>query len=175
MQSELLQIKDLVVGIAAFTGMGMSFYNLWRDQNKEKVKLVVTPKSIKSWGRSDTGQEFSVSTKHSFDGKTSRNLFVIEVINLSKFDVTVDEIGFLYPRRKDRAVITGPTLFDNKPFPRKLEPRESVSIYCNISDLMQGSDVHLYKYAYAETACGEMRKGTSKALTEFSAFAKKFV
>ncbi|MEG3220689.1 hypothetical protein PD716_08605 [Vibrio gigantis] len=175
MQNELLQIKDLVVGIAAFTGMGMSFYNLRREHNKEKVKLVVTPKSIKSWGKTQTGQEFSVSTKCSFHGKASRNLFVIEVINLSHFDITVDEVGFLYSRRTDRAVITCPTLFDNKPFPRKLEPRESVSVYFQISDLMQGSDVHLYKYAYAETACGEVRKGTSEALKGLSAFAKKLI
>ncbi|MCU8411285.1 hypothetical protein M2G44_11985 [Vibrio vulnificus] len=175
MQSDWLQIKDLVVGIAAFTGMGMSFYNLWREHNKDQVKLLVTPKSIKGWGMTDTGKEYAITTKNSFDGKASSNLFIIEVINLSKFDVTIDEVGFLYHRRKDRAVIAGPIIRDGKPFPRKLEPRESFCVYCNISDLMKGSDVHMYKHAYAESSCGQIRKGNSQALAELAIFSEKFL
>ena len=171
---ELLLIKDIVVAVAAFSGMGMSFYNLWSERQKEKVRLTVVPKAVKEYGCTEFGQEYAITTKNEFIGESSANLFAIEVINLSKFDVTVDEVGFLYEHEVRRCVIPNPIIKDGGAWPRKLEPRAGVTVYCHLSSLMQSFNVPKIKCAYAETACQEINTGSSVALKELVNSSKRF-
>lgn len=163
-QSDLMNIKDIVIGIAAFSGMGMSFYNLWREKQKEKVKLKVIPKSVISHGFSSTGKEVLVNTKNAFKGESSGNRFAIEIINLSKFDVTIDELGFTFVGSKERYIISGPIFGDQGEWPRKLEPRESFTAYCLLSELMNKPKGFKISSAYSGTSCDEFIEGTSDAL-----------
>ena len=172
--SALLHIKDIVIAIAAFTGMGMSFYNLHRENQKEKVKLKVIPKSIKQYGVTGSGESFNITTSNEFHGKNSNDLFAIEVINLSKFEVTIDEVGFHYHREIARATIANPILGDKGTWPRKLKSRESVTVYCKLSHILKEFSLPKVKNAYAVTSCQETCVGNSKALKGLSEFARKF-
>jgi hypothetical protein len=95
--------------------------------------------------------------------------FGIEVINPSAFAVTITEVGFTFHQRRvnksPRYVIAYPQLPDRKPWPRRLEAREAVSIYFDLNDLEQHRGQKLGK-AYATTICGESRYGDSPALNQ---------
>ena len=95
--------------------------------------------------------------------------FAIEVTNLSSFPVTVDEVGFEIDRRNiaknPRASVAYPELYDGKPWPRRLEPRENVSVHLRLQDM----EIHRGRKigrAYAKTACDEVGYGGSPALTQ---------
>ncbi|WP_112662188.1 hypothetical protein [Microvirga flavescens] len=95
-------------------------------------------------------------------------MFAIEVLNSSNFALTVDEVGFTLNgntiKKGERAAITKPIIIDGKPWPRRLEARESVSLYFYLPD---PSDP--IGWAYARTACGEVRYGDSPALKQLRA------
>jgi hypothetical protein len=92
-------------------------------------------------------------------------MFSIEVLNLSNFALTVTEVGFTLNgssiKRGERAAIPMPVVIDGEPWPRRLEARESVSLYFERPD----SSEPIGK-AYARTACGEVRYGDSPALKQ---------
>lgn len=90
----ILIVKDIIIGIAAFVGMGFGIYNFFRDKSKEKVKLKVIPKSVVGRGTSSSGQEFVRTSQDDFPKDYLSDIFAIEVINYSDFPVIVDEVGF---------------------------------------------------------------------------------
>ena len=95
----------------------------------------------------------------------------IEVSNLSSFDVTVREVGFILPDKK-KLTITKPETLKGSTWPRRLRARESVTVFCNLSELdpKKFRDV---KKAYAITDCGVKRMGTSPALKQLIQIAEK--
>jgi hypothetical protein len=133
----------LTFGIALL-GAVLGVMNTWHSLRRDKVRLRVRPLSV------------AHPIKH-YD-------FGIEVVNLSLFAVTVEEIGFTLNGRsaegRERAVILAPDPTDGEPFPRRLEPRSSVTLYFD-SQYASGASIGR---AYARTACWEFAYGTSPAL-----------
>lgn len=145
---EALPWRDYLTFAAAIIGAVLGIMNTWNSLNQRRVRLRVTP-------------------KHTISVPDGQRGFAIEVINLSAFAVTVDEVGFEIGGRNvtknPRAVIAYPDLPDGKPWPRRLEPREDVSVHLNVAHMA----VHRGKKigrAYATTACDETRYGNSPAL-----------
>ena len=81
--------------------------------------------------------------------------------NLSSFPVTINDVGFTGWRGKrgKRLVLIGARPIDGKPWPRRLESRDEVSVYSDFDDLPR--DGKRLAWAYAHTACGEYAYGNS--------------
>lgn len=160
-------IKDIVTALAAFIGMFLGFYNLVRERNRDKVRLIVTPKSV-----IHITQQRMLTSEDNFAPHNNAGLFGMEIVNLSKFPVVIDQVGFLIKGTKKRLSIV-PILPDGKEWPRKLESREAVGAYGYISELNRNRSIHLIKCAYAQTACGHIGRGTSGALKDLIRHGKE--
>ena len=112
MDVTLSNIKDTIIALAAFIGMGLGFYNLWSEKQKNKVKLEVIPKSVKDKEHHIDGQQLTLTTTNEFNINNSHGLYAFEVINHSGFNITVSEIGFLNSKGNDRASIPSPVIYD---------------------------------------------------------------
>lgn len=153
-------LKDVFTISTATVGAVLGVINTWHSLNEKQVKLRVTPKYAEF--RGDGVLQCSLPLGRI--GNPTREMGCIEVINLSAFPVGISEIGFTilgYPRKGTRMSIVQPITTDGKRFGRRLESRESVEGYFELSTLRQ--DV---KQAYAMTDCGEVVYGTSPALKE---------
>jgi hypothetical protein len=132
---------------AAILGAGLGIMNTWNAFNQRRVRLRVTP-------------------VHAF-GPGGQRGFGIEVVNLSAFPVTVTDVGFSMDRRSDkgqRISIIQPILTDGKPWPRRLEARESVSVFFDLRELGQhGKSI---RKAYVRTSCDMVVLGDSGALKQ---------
>ena len=140
---------DTVTIILATVGTVLGCVNTVVLLNNRRVCLKVVPQS--SFVEGDG--IWSNRTRHMAGAHVC-----IEVINLSEFPVTITEVGYTMPSHK-RLSITKPILLDGKGWPRKLEPRDSVSVYADVSEIPAG-----VRKSFARTACGVMRFGSSPAL-----------
>ena len=133
----------------AVLGSMLGVINTWRNIDKDRVKLRVTPKSALPLG---SGMDTSLT-------------FCVEVINLSAIPVTVSEVGILYKGKDSRGVMTAisPIMSPPGDFPRRLQPRSSFTVYSAKPDNPKG-----LKCAFAKTDCGVLATGTSPAFRQLS-------
>lgn len=147
----------------AVLGAVLGIINTLMQIDKSRIKIGVIPKIaffvddilVNSLLRPDATQ-----------GSPEERRLCVEVVNLSSFPITVNEVGF--GKRilsRARHVLVPPLILDGKPWPRRLEPREAVIVYTERG--VRFSPQPSPKRAYAATACGEVRYGTSKALKHF--------
>jgi hypothetical protein len=142
---------SLIEGITlaiALLGAVLGVINTWQTLDKDRVKLRVVPKHAVPVGAADPSLTFC-----------------IEITNLSSFAVTVDETGVFYTGTEQRSAYVRPILFDGQGWPRRLEPRTSVTVYGQPPTSLRGNPV---KCAYARTACGVTQIGNSTALMQLS-------
>jgi hypothetical protein len=150
--------EQLTLGLAA-VGAVLGVINTWHQINQGRVKLRVIPRSAV---RAGNGAFATSMNRHLSDGSTP----CIEVVNLSSFPVTVTEVGYTIPGDAHRVACPNPVVIDSKPWPRRLEPRESVTAYI---DLNRVKDTRIGK-AYAHTDCGVTRFGNSPALKQMKEY-----
>lgn len=136
----------------AGAGLALSVLNTIHTLFRSRVRLKVLPKSAVNVAIG----AFKRSLTEYPPGAT----FCIEVINLSAFPVSIDEVGFSRVRTRARAAVPQPILHDKGGWPRRLEPHESVSAYVNIAEL----PLDISK-AYATSQSGATRRGNSGALS----------
>lgn len=139
----LPSLKEFLTISAAAVGAVLGIMNTWNAISNKRLRLIVRPSR-------------SISVPYGTLG------LAIEVINMSAFPVTVSEVGLTKGSNKignnGRYAIINPMIIDDKPWPRRLESRESVTVY---SQDQLGPDAGR---AYVTTACGETRYGDSPAL-----------
>ena len=140
----LLTLKDFLTMGAAVIGAVLGIMNTWNAMNQKKVRLRVLP-------------AYSIMTASGAVG------FSIEVTNLSPFPVTITEVGVMLPGKK-RIPILDPFFADRGDWPRRLEARSVVTAHFGLHYLLNANQK--FGKAYAHTACGEHRYGSSKALNE---------
>ena len=134
----------------AVLGAVLGIFSTWQQLSKDRVKLRVRPVCVFELTR---------------DGPSAARL-AIHVLNLSAFPITVSDVGLVRRTiRKPRMSLTSPILLDGKEWPRKLEPRESVTAHFG-RDLNSARDLHLMTRAYATTMCGVTTYGVSPALKD---------
>ena len=131
----------------ALLGAVLGVINTWHALDKTRVKLRVRPKHAIPLGAMD-----------------ERLTFCIEVTNLSAFAVTIEEVGVSIKASDKRLAYTTPVLIDDGGWPRRLEPRTSVTIYGH----NPSKNGHRLKCAYATTACGVTKEGTSPAFKQLA-------
>jgi hypothetical protein len=140
----LIQAVTLAI---AFLGAALGVINTWHGLDKFRVKLKVRPAHAIPLGAADPSIEFCIA-----------------VTNLSAFAVTVADVGVFYHGKKSRGAFIRPIFADGGAWPRRLEPRSSVTIYGRKPSRLDG---HV-KCAYAMTECGITQTGTSPALAQIA-------
>jgi len=166
--ASLPEVKDIAIALAAFIGMGLGIFNFFNERRKERVKLKVVPKTVVQ-----RSGDLSLSSTREFNPGRNAGLFGMEVVNRSHFPVVLKQIGFLKSGTDRRMTIVKPIVDDGEKWPRKLGPRESVSVYGNLDEMINTGALHLIKKAYAETACGHIATGRNQALKELIRFGKE--
>jgi hypothetical protein len=88
-----VQAKDLFSFGLGGAALVLSIYNTWRARDADRVRLKVTPKLYRMIGSgmltvSTSPRLKRLVAEHGLPG------IAIEVANLGKFAVTIDEIGF---------------------------------------------------------------------------------
>lgn len=141
-------VQAITLAIAVL-GAVLGLVNTWQALDKSRVKLRVRPKHAIPVGAADP-----------------RLTFCIEVTNLSAFALTIEETGVFYRGTEKRGAYTQPVLIDGKEWPRRLEPRSSVTVY---GQPPFSSGGHPLRCAYATTECGVTRTGTSPAFKQLAA------
>lgn len=144
-----MTIFSAITFAIAVLGAILGLINTWHAIDKTRVKLRVTPKHAIPVG-----------------GMDEKLTFCIEVVNLSSFAVTIDDVGVFLKGTKDRIVYTSPLTFDGGSWPRRLESRSSVTVY---GERPKSKGQHRPKCAYARTSCGETHMGTSAAFKQIAA------
>ena len=159
--SQLIFIKDLVVGFCAVIGMFMGIKNYLNDRKKDRVNLKITPK-VK--GKGPNGQSLFIVSESEFDIETSANLFAIEIVNLSAFPLVISEVGLMSQATMDKVIIPFPLITGEGKLPHKLTERDSITIYGSLDDIAQSQLIGTLNLAYVKTACGHTESSTSVAL-----------
>lgn len=104
-------IAQVVTLSVAILGAVLGIVNTWQNLDRSRLKLKVIPKRAIPVGAVDR-----------------RLTFCVEVINLGSFPVTLCDVGVFYTGTKARGCITSPMLVDGGGWPRRLEPRSSVTV-----------------------------------------------
>lgn len=155
--------------------MGLGIYNLLRARAAESVKLRVIPKASSFRGNDSGGRELYIHNRDAYDlnhPTAPPDTLSLEIINLSKFAVIVDEVGLKRAWSRRRMALVTPIIRDGNPWPRKLEPRESVVVQFDATQLLGFERIGSVTRAYASTVCGATCYGTSGALRDFIRIAK---
>lgn len=165
MQIDIKEISQFIIPVAAFVGMGLGLYNFWIERSKRKVNILVKPKSItRRYRNPEMGTGGVITSINDFCTEPIDSYFAIEVVNLSTFPVTIDNVGFELIKNDTRMSIVEPIFSDEGKWPRRLDQRESVTIYGSLPHLLKEPGTCIIKNAFAETSCGKLFRGTSGAL-----------
>lgn len=137
-------VTGVTLGIALL-GAVLGIINTWHQIRKDRVRLHVAPKILRLI------QADQISGPQ----------LCIEVINLSTFPVTISGVGFR-TRGHDVALVH-PIFLDQGSWPRRLDPRQSVSAFFN-EEWRKDQDLKHVQWAIATTQCGVTCCGTVKQL-----------
>jgi len=140
----MMWITGVTLGIALL-GAVLGVINTCHQINKDRVRLRVVPKIMRLIQA----------------GQVSGPQLCIEVINLSAFAVTISGVGFR--ARGHYLALVHPILLDEGAWPRRLEPRQSVTAFFN-KDWRKDEDLRNARCAIATTECGVTRRGTVRRL-----------
>lgn len=140
-------IQGITLSIAVL-GSVLGIINTWYALDRSRVKLKVLPAHAIPVG-----------------GVDPRLTFCVEVTNLSAFAVTVYDVGVLYQGTDKRGSLFQPLTIDGGTWPRRLEPRSSVTVYGQRPESSPGQRI---KCAYAKTQCGFTKTGSSPALKQIA-------
>ncbi len=146
MSSNFTVLGVITLSIAV-VGAVLGIINTWKSIDRDRLKLKVIPKRAIPVGE--------LMNPHI--------TLCIEVINLSTFPVTINEIGVLFHKTDERGVIINPIIADGEKFPRRLEPRMSFTAYADPTAFLSEPNFKI-KCAYAKTDCGNQITGNSPAL-----------
>ena len=147
MANDITVFQTITLAIAVL-GAVLGLVNTWHSLDKSRVKLRIVPAHAIPYGAMD-----------------DRLRFCIEITNLSAFPVTVFEAGVFFYGTTERGAFIKPVFADGGQWPKRLEPRTSISLYHQIPEPRDGRRM---KCAYARTQCGCTQTGVSPALKQIA-------
>jgi hypothetical protein len=139
--------------------------NLWYSRQSNRVRLRVVPKlafDLES-GRYTTSEWNEYASRLQESGAAKR--WMIEVINLSTFALTIDEVGFGDHSEAGNYAMVDPEISRCKTWPVRLEPHEKAIFYSTDGTLLP-ERVWSNPHAYAKSDCGSCFYGQSSVLME---------
>lgn len=148
MGADTKAVFEVVTFAIALLGAVLGVYNAWRNWIQDRVRLRVKT----SWGR----------------GAGAHEAFVIEVINLSSFPLTITHIGFDLIGTDYHAQILIPQFTRSETLPVRLESRTSVTaIHPFAKAPADGWEV--VRNVYVLTACGLKRRSNGRLFDQYRA------
>ncbi len=144
-------VSDVIVPIGALLGIPgaiLGILNSWRLFVSDRVRLKVTPE-----------RALLLS-----DRSIEADYLSIEVINLSKFPVTIINVGLKLSGNRTALFLKDDSIEPQGRLPIRLESRASYSK--TFRDCKKDIPWNEVICVYAKTACGVTAKGTSKFLKE---------
>ena len=158
---------EVLIAAIAVLGVVLGVVNLWYSQQSRRVHLRVIPKlafdveniryTVSEWNKYAIRLHEAGNAKH----------WMVEVINLSAFGVTIDEVGFSDHTIAGNFAMVGPQISRNKKWPVRLRPHEKAIFYSTDGVLLPPA-VWSNPCAYAKTDCGECIFGSSPVLAHFA-------
>lgn len=145
---------QVVTSCVAVVGAILGLINTWHNLSKDDLRLKIVPANCLLF-RMGVKNEWTLS---------------IDVINLSSFPVTVEEVG-LRLRSGDKLVIPATPTTNGKGLPQRLEPREALTIMFD-SSISANPKLADVRKAYARCQCGSLRYGSGPALKQLINNAK---
>jgi hypothetical protein len=91
---------------------------------------------------------------------------------MSRFAVTITEVGFLASGTKQRWSCSRPILDTQEKLPKKLEPRESLTAYVDLQSILSSTNIRNVYCAFAKTSCDHIETGKTKALKQLIQYAR---
>ncbi len=160
------RVDGLILCIALL-GAVLGVLNTWYFYKSNRVRIRVVPKLAfdMSSGRYITSECDDQSRQLQANGAQQR--WAIEVINLSAFPLTIDEVGFSDHTVMGNYAMVQPELSRGKTWPVRLKPREKVVYYSTDGTLLPGR-VLANPCAYAKTDCGYCFYGESLILSKLA-------
>jgi len=161
-ESEIAVITWLFYGLAML-GAVLGVYNLIVQLLRDRVRLKIVPEV-------HTNTFPPIGPFREVEELIGLS---IEVTNLSTFPVTITAIGLRHGWRG--SIIEYSKSLDGKRSdepPRHLAPRESMRIYFS-AGIRRHPELRGVKSAFAMTACGSIRYGTSPALAAYVKRARR--
>ncbi len=138
-----LSIFDAITLAIALVGAVLGVINTWHAIDKRRVKIQVRPQQVTPYRYEIQGIDFCIT-----------------VTNLSDFPITIKEVGFLYKGTDVRSVVL-PQPFEGEKMPRRLEARTETTIFGQSASIRRDQFI---ESAFAKTACGTIKKGSSPYL-----------
>jgi hypothetical protein len=148
MSANTQAVFDLVTLAIALLGAGLGIFNAWRTWVNDRVRL-------------------KVKVSHGV-GSGGVEIFLIEVLNLSAFPVTVTHIGFDLLGTDRHAQIPIPRFVRGETLPVRLESRTALTVFQPLAESPPNGWVGVRR-AYALTACGLKRVSSGRAFDEYRA------
>lgn len=158
---------EAVIFTIATLGVGLGIVNLWYSRRSHRVRLRVIPKlafDVESIRYTASIWNKNAARLHEA-GNTKR--WMIDVINLSSFAVTIDEVGFSDGKLDGNFAMVNPEVSRNKRQPVRLRPHEKATFYSTDGMLLPPA-VWSNPHAYAKTDCEECVYGSSPILAHVS-------
>jgi hypothetical protein len=165
---DLTFVTAIIGAVTGLVGTILGIIAVWDQLSKNRVRLRVVPRL--SWPidaqhritfhRAPTSRE-----RERLNGRPPDQV-CIEVVNLSTFAVTISEIT-IGRNGQARAAIVGLQLSRGKTMPVRLESREAVEAYVNIS-AVEHHDALNAGFVCVKTDCGTVVHGTSPLFRQFA-------
>jgi hypothetical protein len=154
---------DLIGPALGLIGTALGVMNFVVQSLERRVRVKIIPKAafpVNGGYYSVTGERNDQTREDAISGKA---IPCLEVVNLSLFAVTIDEVGYCDSAKlgSARAPFIGPNVIPDRGAPVRLESRESKTFYWHdnvLEELIQNK----YGSAFATTACGTTSKARLK-------------
>jgi hypothetical protein len=169
MLTTITAITGLVFGLI---GAILGIFNTIQQFRKDKVRLKLVPKIY----RHEANGGHLCSARIPTENEKAWHGMCLEIINLSVFAVTIDEIGLLSSDEDSRIVFPTAELSNNESLPKRLEPRASVTCYIpsNSPATILNEGLPFAKGFYATTSCGVTATGKSAISKWLIKIGKKY-
>jgi hypothetical protein len=148
MNPEFKAVLDYVTLVIAVLGAGLGIFNAWRNWVSDRVRV-------------------RVKVSHGMGGGGAE-VFLIDVVNLSAFPITVTHIGFDLLGTDRHAQIPIPRFVRGETLPVRLESRASFTVLQPLTESPPNGWVGVRR-VYALTACGLKRVSSGRAFDEYRA------
>lgn len=160
-----MDVKDWLTAGTAITGAVLGVFNLWRQLSTERIKLRVSPSIVIETSRNGVLASSTVQVDPTSPPQAVS--LAIEVLNLSAFPVTIDEIG-MTTAGNGRLSFFGAVTKDQASLPIRVESRDSITLYTKSYATTEFAKA---RQAFAETACGTRVLGESPAIASLRTVA----
>lgn len=160
------EIKEWVTFGIAMLGATLGVLNAWWAFSRQRVRLKVEPSVCYDFGSGIV----SVSTAVKLKAPERPFAIRIDVINLSEFEISLDEVGLALPNR-DRFYTPFIDLYGRgaAKLPVRIKPREKASFAIAIDSIPQRSKKVKLAVPYALTECGHRKTGMSQSYRQLIA------